>query len=312
MKLRILYVAAAILLPGLLQAQDNVALGKPVHEIGGPFGIGVDAPGVSPSVVTDGHFLPPGTDFFHGSWWIDWVCVHHPHHEPGQPPPPPEPCALEIDLEGFFQIDSFMFQGDNDQYVVEYWNDASPGWQLAWHMPAISGASGMYTRPLEELPIAIIANRLRIIGNGGDLQYGVSELQAFGNPVDPCTAGGGTPSGGGCWSEEPEFEFHASTGDLCYRFEVACDGFVNGGYGACVYPNGFFDLGMHAQVGDPHDFVPVEPGCWVGGVHMLNDKVERSCSLEGHGKINLEVKQVNWRHCEMSDNNDDDEESDDD
>lgn len=305
MDLRILIAASAIMLPSLLQAQGNVALGKPVIEVGGPFGVGVEEPGVPPDVVTDDHFLPPGTDWFHGSWWVDWLCEHIPDHPHGEPQPQPEPCALEIELEGFFQVDSFIFQGDNDEYILEYWNDASPGWNPAWHVPAVAGATGMHTRPMEVLPAPIIANRLRIMGIGGDLQYGVSEVQAFGEPVDPCTASGGTPANAGCRSTS-EFETHVVAGNLCYRFEFSCDGFVSGGFGSCVYADGYFDFGMSGSVGDPHDHAPGEASCSLGGGHFLNDKVEHSCSLDGQGKILLEVKQVRMRHCVNNDNSDDD------
>lgn len=298
---RVLIAAGAILLPDLLQAQGNIALGKPVHEFGGPFGIGIEEPGVPPFVVADGDFLPPGTDWFHGSWWVDGICMHVPPHPPGEPPPPPEPCALEIELEGFFQIDSLIFQGDTDEYLIEFWNDANPQWHPAWHVPAMAGTSGMHTRPIEELPEPIIANRLRIVGIGGDGQYGVAELQAFGDPIDPCTAGGGYPAGGGCWSGEPEWETHVAAGDFCYRYEISCEGLVFGGFGTCLYPSGYFDFGVGGDAGTPDEPVPGGPGCGLGGGHYLNDKVEHSCSLEGYGTVQLEVKLVGMSRCDRAD-----------
>jgi len=126
----------------------------------------------------------------------------------------------------------------------------------------------------------------------------VSEVQVFGEPFDPCVAGGGTPIGAGCWSEEPEFEAHVTAGEICYRFEFSCDGSVNGNFGGCVNPDGFFDFGMGAQIGDPHEPSPGEPGCGTGGGHMLNDKVEHSCSLDGQGKVQLEVKEVRMVRCD--------------
>nr|NIP16883.1 hypothetical protein [Xanthomonadales bacterium]NIX11673.1 hypothetical protein [Xanthomonadales bacterium] len=278
MDLRILIAALATLLAGPLHAQDNIALGSHVEEIGGPFGVGAPHPGTPPGVVTDNHFEQLGADWLLGSWWVDEPCVHFPPPTPDNPEPGPEPCSLEIHLPGWFEIESFIFQGDNDAYLLEYWHPITHAWVVAWEIP--SGAGGLETRPdpyndSERWPVAPFrTNRLRVrVDPGGilDNEHSVSEVQAFGHPIDPCTAMGGTPVGDGCSSGAPRFETHVAAGEICYRFEFSCDGFVSGGFGACIYDNGFFDFGMGAQVGDPHPPVPGEPECGFGGAHMLND-----------------------------------------
>jgi hypothetical protein len=312
MDIRILIAAGAILLSGPLHAQVNVAFEKPVHEAGEPFGIGVAEPGVAPSTVTDGIFLsePPPPEnlspWYLGSWWVDGVCMGPPPPPPPEPqapftdsePPPPEPCALEIDLQGEFRIFSLVFQGDsNDEYSIEYWDHGAGGWQPVWLVPAVDG-EGLSTRPEEFLDPPIIAHNFRIVGIGGDGQYGVSELQAFGEVFDPCVEGGGTRVNFNCSPEEREFETHVTAGDICYRFEFSCDEFVEGGFDACVLPDGFFDFGMGTSLPpEPGEPPPVPPHCGFGGGHYLNDKVEHSCSLDGQGKAQLEVKQVGMVHC---------------
>ena len=286
----IIAVGAICLFSSSIYAQDNIALNKEVFEIGGPFGIGVVEPGIPPFVVTDGNFLEPGAPWYLGSWWVDSICSDPPDSQA-------EPCALEIHLGGDFQVYSLIFQGDSDNYSLEYWDHGIPGWQPVWLVP-VGTIEGISTRPEMTLVPPITTDRLRVLGVGGDGQYAVSEVQAFGEPFDPCVAGGGIPIGAGCWREEPEFETHVTAGEICYRFEFSCDGFVNGGFGGCVNPDGFFDFGMGAQIGDPHEHDPGEPGCGIGGGHMLNDKVEHNCSLDGQGKVQLEVKEVGMVHCD--------------
>ena len=290
---RILIAIGAVFFSGFLYAQGNIAQGKPVFLLGDGFN-------GAPESIVDGWFLPLGTPWNSGTvWWSDGACKHNVT----------EPCTIEIDLQEHFSVHSLIFQGDSDQYWLEYWDDALPGWQPAWPVPARGPA--VQTRP--DLPWGdppghvldppIVTNRLRVVGVGEDFNYAVSEVQAYGERWDPCVAAGGTPIGSGCWSEEPEYQTHAAAGELCYRFKVSCDGFVHGGFGACVYPNGFFDFGMNAQTGDPPlpedpPPGPEDPGCGIGGGHMLNNKVEHSCSLDGRGKVKLDVKQVGMVHCD--------------
>ena len=74
-----------------------------------------------------------------------------------------------------------------------------------------------------------------------------------------------------------------------------------GGFGTCLYPDGYFDFGVGGDAGDPHEPVHGGPGCAFGGGHYLNDKVEHSCSLDGFGKVQLEIKQVRMSRCDRED-----------
>jgi len=306
MLLRVLIAAGAILLSGTTYAFENVAHGKPVILIGEGFFVDyVQEVEADPQLVTDGWFLPLWTSW-KGSvenqtiWWLDQPdkCRFNGV----------EPCAIEIDLQGQFRIFTMIFQGDSDQYLLEYWDDGLPGWQPGWLIPIHNGA--IQTRP--DLPWGeppgyaldppIVTNRLRITGVGPDYHYAVSEVQAFGEPMDPCIEGGGTPFGFGCWSGEPAVQGDVVAGSLCYRAELSCDGIVHGGFGGCFYPNGYFDMGIGGQLGDPPapddpPMGPDNPNCGIGGGYMLNDEVELSCSLDDQGKVKLKIKRIRMKFC---------------
>jgi len=293
-----------------VQAQDNVAFHKPVMEVGGPFGAGDAYPGIPPDAVTDGNFLPAGDGWFNGSWWLDWVCAFVPPHPPEDPPPPPEPCALEIDLQGWFQIESLVFQGDSDAYLLQYWLEEIPPapshWEMAWDVP--TGTGGVQTRPNPAdnnerwfLPEPVVTNRLRIqVNPDPNLHDGwnsVSEVQAFGVPVpDPFQ----DEAVFNCDEHPGElFETFLGTEEFCYKFEFECEEGVHGGFHAAVdIRNGGVGFGgMVANNGE----VPEDPAdddfCGMNFGHVGNTKIVHACYFEAGQAAILKVKSMPGHKC---------------
>jgi len=186
MNWRILIAAGAVLFSGALIAQENVALGKPVHLVGEGFFDGNPEPPVEAGSITDGEFLPPFSDWNNGTvWWLNWSCGHGGG----------EPCWIEIDLQGTFEIHSMIFQGDSDLYLVEFWNKQFGHWEPAWLVPNTWGY--VQTRPnwaddteRHVLDVPVITNRLRVLVIEGDGWNAVSEVQASA-PTSRGLPGGG-------------------------------------------------------------------------------------------------------------------------
>lgn len=301
---------AACLCAFNIQAQENVALHKPVMEIGGPFGAGDAYPGIPPETVTDGNFLPAGDGWFNGSWWLDWVCAFIPPHPPEVPPPPPEPCALEIDLQGWFQIESFVFQGDSDAYWLQYWLEQAPPapshWEMAWAVPGEDGY--VQTRPDASdntvrwyLPEPIVTNRLRVQVNPDPLLHdgwnAVSEVQAFGMPVpDPFQDSAVFD----CDQNPGEaLEEFLGTEEFCYKFEFECEEGVYGAFQVSVdIRNG--GVGFAGNVGNAGD-VPEDPAdddfCGMFFGHVGNTKIVHACYFEAGQAAILEVKSMPGHKC---------------
>jgi hypothetical protein len=157
----------------------NVALGKPVTLSGGSFFTGGWGGGqmVAAGTLTDGVFVPRSTQWDQGPiWWDarDGVTRY-----------------LTVDLGGRFWLDSLILQGDdNDQYRVSA-RDPNGTWMQVWVAPA-TGGWGMQTRPNSgdntasyALPAPVLADQLRVENDPyTDGYMSVSELQAFGRPVD--------------------------------------------------------------------------------------------------------------------------------
>lgn len=149
--------------------QHNVVLGKPVAAGQGTLY------GADPSTLTDGAFLPASTP-----WQVDtvyWWDVD---------------ATVEIDLLGAHELREVVIQADdNDDYVLEYWDELRGTWRLLWAVPDQDRIGfGMQTRPdhtdvTETFVFAtpVVTDRIRVRGTGGDESYAVSELQLYGVKV---------------------------------------------------------------------------------------------------------------------------------
>jgi len=132
---------------------------------------------VSPQTIVDGTFLPQSTQWDQGAVW--WDSQDGAAND-----------TIEIDLGGWFEIESLIVQADdNDAYQLAYWDGGA--WQLAWDVPAVGGW-GMQTRPNPAddtqrymLPSPIVTNALLFHGDFGnsDLYFSVSEIQAYGHAI---------------------------------------------------------------------------------------------------------------------------------
>lgn len=168
----------------------NIALGAPVSLEGAPFFTDGWGGGtvVAPETIVDGVFLPRSHQWDQGAVWWDG-------HDG-------EARSMTIDLGGVFQIDSLIVQvDDNDAYTVYYRAVNGGSWVIAWDVPNYDvldgvGLWGMQTRPNPaddterfDLPAPIVTNALKIEGDAADsdLLFAVSEVQAFGQPIDTLT-----------------------------------------------------------------------------------------------------------------------------
>lgn len=157
-------------------APYNLLQGKPVSLTGtfftGGWGSSYVVPG---STVVDGKFLPRSNQWDQGAvWWDDRLSPNN---------------YINIDLGSTYIISSFIVQADdNDSYNLEYWNQLTNSWVLAWDIPE-TGGWGLQTRPdvnnntvQYTLPVSISTDALRLFGepNQGDRLFAVSEIQAFG------------------------------------------------------------------------------------------------------------------------------------
>lgn len=313
MNWKTILAAGAILFSGTLYAQPtNVALGKPVIPIGVDFFTGAAGSPTDFGTVTDGVFLPPGTPWLDGTvWWAMGFCEHPDSHEI---------CALEIDLQGVYRIDSMVFQGDSDTYFLQYMDMAGGGWQMAWmvfpHDPSTGYFGAIQTRPepttptnpeppesvvKQTLPGPIITNRLRVIPSpqfdwdnfpGTDNLYAVSEIQAWGEPSEPPP-----PPFVDCLElicvESAETLQAYLTDELgfCYKVELGCDDRIGGGARLNMHPDGRVE-------GDYGFFIPGEPeDCGGFLVHLGNDKFTHSCTFNSGQKVDLKVKAANMHQC---------------
>ena len=153
-----------VLLLPIAAWSDNVALNKAVT-LSDPSSFS----GAAAATVVDGLFLPEQTYWQTGVWWN------------GLTP------NIVINLGGLYQINSLTGQADdNDTYRVSYWDFGTSSWQTAWDVPQIY-SYGLVTRGPYSLPTPITTDELKFEATGGDNNYAVSEIQAFGSqvPVPP-------------------------------------------------------------------------------------------------------------------------------
>ncbi|MBL8381676.1 MAG: PEP-CTERM sorting domain-containing protein [Burkholderiales bacterium] len=153
-----LFAAAAIGAAGSAVADPNVALGKPVSITLG------SAAGAALSTLTDGLFLPIGTEYTTGT--VHWTGLTN----------------FEIDLGGLYSISSITLQHDhNDTYLVSYPVGSSVG--FAPIGPNLIGG-GMNTTTFT-FGAPITAAKLNILGVAGDGLYSMSEIQVAGVAIVP-------------------------------------------------------------------------------------------------------------------------------
>lgn len=314
MKWKAVFAAGAIMLcSGSIYAQvENVTAGKPVIPIGLEFYSG-GVPSVPYGSVTDGDFLPPWNDWNIGTvWWnLDMGYGGCKHPDSG------EVCTLEIDLEGVFRIDSFIFQGDSDTYFLQYMDMDGGGWQTAWRVDPHPPGSGFFgavqTRPNplnnEEpyvLPEPIVTNMLRVIPSpplwasdflGTDDLYSVSEVQAFGEPTEPPPPPFVDCLELTCFEVEEKWEaFLTDEAGFCYKVELTCTDDVGGGMGANLHPDGRVEGGYGFFVSE--EFPAENPrDCFGFFAHLGNEKAVHSCAFNTGEKIEMEIKAANMRRC---------------
>jgi len=146
----------------------------------------------NPQSLTDGVFLPQSWEWDNYTvYWNEWLNTSG------------TPASIEINLGGPFRIDSFVVQvDDNDAYKLFYWNENASVWSLAWDVPNYDYYQGqdlwgLQTRPdptnnniVYLLPSPIETTKLLLMGNdsSSDRLYGVSEIQAYGTPVNETSA----------------------------------------------------------------------------------------------------------------------------
>lgn len=123
---------------------------------------------VSEDTIVDGTFLPDRTQWDKGAVWWDESSVSKQF--------------ITIDLGGFFNIDSFVVQADdNDAYQLSYFDEAAIEWVEVVNMT--DGNWGMTTRPEIFLPDPVYTSFLLFHATGGDGLHSVSEIQAHGTPA---------------------------------------------------------------------------------------------------------------------------------
>ena len=158
---RLAFVALAMAAATFSEA-FNAALGASVTSTG------TAVNGADLSTLTDGVYLPRAQQWQTGTIWWNGTGA-----------------ALEIDLGAVVSIYAMNLQGDdNDEYAVDYWDGVD--WALAWAVPNYDAYGwGMQTRPdpdnsyaLQNLPMTVTTDRLRVRAVSGDNAYSVSEIWA--------------------------------------------------------------------------------------------------------------------------------------
>jgi hypothetical protein len=167
--MRLVVCVACYLPASMVMAQANVALGKPVI-LNGNFPTfdlfcGPAPPQAAASTVTDGVFLPEGTCWQLGTvYWQTQLSGNN---------------SIDIDLQGTFEINGAIVQGDNnDVYQLQY-RDPQGVYHDWWQAPSVC-CFGLMTRTNLSLP-PVTATGLRIFGVNelSDNAYSIAEVQAF-------------------------------------------------------------------------------------------------------------------------------------
>jgi hypothetical protein len=171
-----------------------VAQGAPVTIASG--GSTITNPGTSLQVVTDGVFLPNETSYFAPSLSsteaVEWIGAASGTLTGSTTP---TGLVLDIDLGVNYTITGAIVQADdNDEYLLQYWDEASSSWQTLYDVPNLNeegypGATGFMDRPTPGddtlfAPVGpVVTDEVQFSAVSGDGYYGVSEIQLQGTPV---------------------------------------------------------------------------------------------------------------------------------
>jgi|Laugresu1bdmlbdd_1035124.scaffolds.fasta_scaffold03787_3 hypothetical protein len=151
---------------------QNLALSRPVSVVSG------SPSGAALSTLTDGLFLPAGTQWQTGTVW--WSGTG---------------ASFQIDLLGASEVLGAIVQADNNDTYRMWYRDLESGSYLElWTIGAVSGA-GMRTRPnptdntaIHYFASPVFTDSLRIAAIGGDSSYSLSEVQVWGIVPAPAAA----------------------------------------------------------------------------------------------------------------------------
>lgn len=177
---RVELVACVVAIASGMAWGQNVALNKPVTVVSGAGSLLTPVP--SPSVVTDGVFLNEATSYSHPSAlsgslrWNTGLAGS---------------TTLEIQLGGLYMIDGIIVQADDNDALLVSYLDANNNYQTLYSVTLLSVGFGFRTRPFADQTIyatlaPVTTSAIRIVNNGGDGFYGISELQLRGVPAISC------------------------------------------------------------------------------------------------------------------------------
>jgi hypothetical protein len=150
---------------------QNLALGRGVSVVSG------SPHGAALSTLTDGLFLPAGTQWQTGTVWWNGTGT-----------------SFQIDLVSTCDVMGAIVQADNNDTYRMWYRDLGSGTYLElWTIGAVGGA-GMRTRPnpgdntaIHYFGTSVLTDSIRIAAIGGDSAYSLSEVQVWG--VVPAPAG---------------------------------------------------------------------------------------------------------------------------
>ncbi len=143
---------------------QNLALGRDVSLVAG------SANGAALSTLTDGLFLPAGTQWQSGTvWWSGTASI------------------LEIDLGGTVEVMGAVVQADNNDAYRMWYRDLGSGSYVELWTVNPAGGAGMRTRPnpgnngeIFYFGSSVLTDSIRVAAIGGDGAYSLSEVQAWG------------------------------------------------------------------------------------------------------------------------------------
>jgi len=136
--------------------------------------------------ITNGTFLPNGTAYGStaaANQALEWSGNGY---------------VFQINLGATDQIDSIKLQADdNDEYILQYWNESTDQWQLLWDRPIESNGYGFRTE-YDTLATPIDTDAVQISGGNsldnacfggtcGQGGYAVVQVDLEGTPASPST-----------------------------------------------------------------------------------------------------------------------------